>query len=344
MIYCLFATSKDVTIGPTAVMALTTGQVLGRVNSGGSTATNVAIATVLAMLSGIVMLGVGLLRLGFILDFIPNPVIAGFTTGGAITVVITQIPAFFGIKGVDTRADTYQVFINIFKNLPSANWVDSLFGLVSAGLLLAIKLSARRYGKKSLFMWYMGVSRFALVVLLSILVSWLVNRTHPDTPSNAILKTVPTGFTYIGVPPLGDPAVVNAALSGLPVIVLLALLEHISIAKSFGRINGYKINPSQESVAIGVTNIAASFFGGFPSTGSFSRTAVKSQAGVRTPLAGTVTGLVVLLAIFVLAPVFYWIPSATLAAVIMHGITELVSPPSYFKRLWQISCELACRL
>lgn len=337
MIYCLFATSKDVTIGPTAVMALTTGQILGRINAGGTTASNVAVATCLAMMSGIVMLGIGLLRLGFILDFIPGPVIAGFTTGGAVTVVITQIPAFFGVKGVDTRADTYLVVAGIFKNLGSANWVDALFGLLSAGALLALKMLARKYGKRSLIAWYAGVSRFAIVVLFSILVSWLVNRTHPESPYNSILKTVPSGFTYVAVPPLANHDVAMSALSGLPVIVLLALLEHISIAKSFGRINGYKINPSQESVAIGVTNIAASFFGGFPSTGSFSRTAVKSQAGVRTPLAGTITGLVVLLAIFVLAPVFYWIPSATLAAVIMHGITELVSPPSYFKRLWQIS-------
>lgn len=342
MIYCLFATSKDVTIGPTAVMALTTGQVLARISSDSSnTALNVALATTLAFLAGCIMLGIGLFRLGFILDFIPNPVIAGFTTGGAVTVVITQIPGLFGIKNVDTRTDTYLVIGNIFKNIGTANWVDCLFGLISVAGLVGIKQAARRWGNKSLLLWWIGVARFAIVCLIAILVSWLINRTHPSSPSNSILKTVPSGFTYVAVPPLGNSTVVNAALSGLPVIVLLALLEHISIAKSFGRINGYKVNPSQESVAIGVTNIAASFFGGFPSTGSFSRTAIKSQAGVRTPLAGIVTGLIVILAIFVLAPFFYWIPSATLSAIIMHGVTELVSPPSYFKRLWAISRELS---
>ncbi|KAI9034516.1 sulfate transporter family-domain-containing protein [Hyaloraphidium curvatum] len=337
LIYCLFATSKDVTIGPTAVMALATGQILARVNPSNSVQGNVAIATTLALMAGLTMLGVGLFRLGFILEFIPGPVVAGFTTGGAVTVVISQIPALFGIKGVNTRADTYVVVQGIFQNIGTANWIDCIFGLVSAAVLVGLKLLSRRYARRSISVWYLGVSRFALVVLVSILASWLVNHSNPTSPPMSILKTVPSGFTYVAVPPITDPAVASAAASGLPVVVLLALLEHISIAKSFGRINGYRINPSQEAVALGVTNVAASFFGGFPATGSFSRTAVKSQAGVRTPLAGILTGLIVLLAIFVLGPMFYWIPNATLAAVIMHGITELVSPPSYFKRLWGIS-------
>ncbi|KAI9003490.1 sulfate transporter family-domain-containing protein [Hyaloraphidium curvatum] len=337
LLYFLFATSKDLTIGPTAVNALATGQILARVNPSGSTQMNVAVATTMALLAGIVMLGIGLLRLGFVLEFLPGPVVAGFTTGGAVTVVISQIPALFGINGVSNRANTYQVVVSIFRNIGTANWVDCVFGLVSAAALVSTKYAARRYAKRSLFWWFLGVARFALVVLVATFISWLINRATPASPAMGILMRVPTGFSTVGPPPLSDPAIASAALSGVPVIVLLALLEHISVGKSFARINGYRISPSQESLAVGAVNVAGSFFGSFPVTGSYSRTAINSQAGVRTPLSGILAGCIVLLAAFVLGPVFYWIPISTLAAVIMHGITELVSPPAFFVRLWRIS-------
>ena len=115
------------------------------------------------------------------------------------------------------------------------------------------------------------------------------------------------------------------------------LIEHIAIAKSFGRINNYTINPSQEMVAIGVTNMLGPFLGGYAATGSFSRTAVKSKAGVRTPFAGVITGCVVLLAIYALPAVFYYIPNATLAAVIIHAVGDLITPPNTIYQFWLVS-------
>lgn len=115
------------------------------------------------------------------------------------------------------------------------------------------------------------------------------------------------------------------------------MIEHIAIAKSFGRINGYVINPSQELLAIGVTNLLAPFLGGYPATGSFSRTAIKSKAGVRTPLAGVITAVVVLLAIYALPAVFYWIPSAALSAVIIHAVGDLIASPNTVYQFWRIS-------
>ncbi len=340
IVYCLFATTKDVTIGPTAIMSLLVGQTIARVNPTNDVSINIAVATCYAFVGGFVMLGIGLFRLGFILEFISSAVVAGFTTGGAITVIISQLPTLLGIKGVNNRADTWNVVYNTFRLLPTANWVDCMFGLISALALVGMKFISRKYGKRYLAAWYIGVARAAIVVLIATLISWFVNRgpvSQGQPPRNAILKNVPNGFTYIAVPPVTNPEVMSAVWSGLPVVVVIALLEHVSIAKVFGRINGYMVIPSQECVALGVTNIAASFFGAFPATGSFSRSAVKSQSGVRTPLAGIWTGLVVLGAIFFLGPVFYWIPNASLSAVIMHGVAELISPPSFFKRLWQIS-------
>jgi len=123
----------------------------------------------------------------------------------------------------------------------------------------------------------------------------------------------------------------------LPATVIVLLIEHIAISKSFGRINNYTINPSQEMVAIGVTNLIGPFVGGYAATGSFSRTAIKSKAGVRTPFAGVITGIVVLLAIYALPAVFYYIPNASLSAVIIHAVGDLITPPNTVYRFWLVS-------
>lgn len=115
------------------------------------------------------------------------------------------------------------------------------------------------------------------------------------------------------------------------------MIEHISISKSFGRVNNYTIDPSQELVAIGVTNVLGPFLGAYPATGSFSRTAIKSKAGVRTPFAGVITAIVVLLAIYALPAMFWYIPNAALSAVIIHAVGDLITPPNTVFQFWRIS-------
>lgn len=126
-------------------------------------------------------------------------------------------------------------------------------------------------------------------------------------------------------------------ISEVPASVIVLLIEHIAISKSFGRINNYTIDPSQELVAIGVTNILGPFLGGYPATGSFSRTAIKSKAGVRTPFAGVITATIVLLAIYALPAVFFYIPSASLSGVIIHAVGDLITPPNTIYRFWRVS-------
>jgi MFS superfamily sulfate permease-like transporter len=118
------------------------------------------------------------------------------------------------------------------------------------------------------------------------------------------------GFQNAAVPQINS-TIIKAFASNLPATVIVIVIEHISISKSFGRVNNYIINPSQELVAIGITNIFGPFLGAYPATGSFSRTAIKSKAGVRTPFAGVITAVIVLLAIYALPAVFFYIPSAT---------------------------------
>ena len=132
-------------------------------------------------------------------------------------------------------------------------------------------------------------------------------------------------------------SIIKAFVGELPASVIVLLIEHIAIAKSFGRVNNYTIDPSQEMVAIGVTNLLGPFLGAYPATGSFSRTAIKSKAGVRTPFAGVITALVVLLAIYALPAVFYYIPNSALSAVIIHAVGDLITPPNTVYQFWRVS-------
>lgn len=144
------------------------------------------------------------------------------------------------------------------------------------------------------------------------------------------------GFKNAAVPEV-TKTIIKSFASKLPVSVIVLLIEHIAIAKSFGRINNYTINSSQELVAIGVTNLLGPFLGAYPATGSFSRTAIKSKAGVRTPFAGVITAVVVLLAIYALPAVFFYIPNAALSAVIIHAVLDLITPPNTVYQFWLIS-------
>lgn len=145
-----------------------------------------------------------------------------------------------------------------------------------------------------------------------------------------------TGFKHAGAPVM-KARTISAFASELPATIIVLLIEHIAISKSFGRINNYTINPSQELVAIGFTNVFGPFLGAYPATGSFSRTAIKSKCGVRTPLAGVFTAIVVLLALYALTALFFYIPMASLAAVIIHAVGDLITPPKTVFQFWEVS-------
>ena len=144
------------------------------------------------------------------------------------------------------------------------------------------------------------------------------------------------GFTHAAVPTI-NADIISSFASEIPATVIVLLIEHIAISKSFGRVNNYRINPSQEMVAIGVTNVIGPFLGGYPATGSFSRTAIKSKAGVKTPFAGVITGIIVLLAIYALTAVFFYIPNAALAGVIIHAVGDLITAPNTVYGFWRVS-------
>ncbi|KAL2021117.1 hypothetical protein VTK56DRAFT_7536 [Thermocarpiscus australiensis] len=341
LLYWAFATSKDITIGAVAVMSTIVGNIVINVQKTHPDLGADTIARSLALISGVVLLFLGLIRAGFIVEFIPLVAIGAFMTGSAINIAVGQVPGLMGISGVNTRDATYLVVINTLKGLPRTK-LDAAMGLTALFGLYFIRwfcgFMGRKYPSRAKAWFFLSTLRMAFVVILYIFVSWLVNR-HVSKASEArfkILGTVPSGFQHVG-PPRVDREILEVLGPDIPTTILVLLIEHIAISKSFGRINNYIINPSQELVAIGFTNVFGPFLGGYPATGSFSRTAIKAKAGVRTPLAGIFTAVIVLLALYALTSVFFYIPSSGLAAIIIHAVGDLITPPREVYKYWQAS-------
>ncbi|KAL9125813.1 MAG: hypothetical protein Q9217_005044 [Psora testacea] len=341
LIYWFFATSKDITIGPVAVMSTVTGNVVRKVKATHPDIEPHVVASALAIIAGCIITFIGLIRCGWIVDFISLAAISAFMTGSALNIAVGQVPALMGMTGFDTRESTYKVVINIFKHLGRSK-LDAAMGLTALAMLYLIRgacsYGARKMPGRAKLMFFLATLRTAFVILLYTLISYLANRNHRSTKERRfkLVGHVPRGFQDAAVPRV-DSTIISTFAGELPASVIVLLIEHIAIAKSFGRINNYTIDPSQEMVAIGITNLLGPFLAAYPATGSFSRTAIKSKAGVRTPFAGVVTAVVVLLAIYALPALFFYIPNAGLSAVIIHAVGDLITPPNTIYQFWRIS-------
>lgn len=349
-IYSFFATSKDVSIGPVAVMSLQVGKVVAKVQAKtGDKYSAPEIATFLSLICGGIAAGIGLLRIGFILEFISMPAVMGFMSGSAFNIIAGQVPGLLGYNSkVNTRKSSFYSVIHTLKELPNINR-NAAFGLIPLFILYAWKISCeqlgKRYPKKKLWFFYFAQLRNAIVIVVATAITWGI--VHPEFKkyhgskskflgSIQTIGVVPSGLRHVGVMtvPLG---IIGDMASEIPVSTIILLLEHIAISKSFGRINDYKVVPDQELIAIGVNNLIGTFFNAYPATGSFSRSALKAKCGVRTPLAGIFTGAVVLLALYCLTDAFFYIPKATLCAVIIHAVSDLITHWRATWNLWEVA-------
>lgn len=291
-------------------------------------------------------MGIGLLRLGFIVEFISLPAILAFTTGSAFSIVTGQLAGLMGFKKKAGKHDaTYKTMIAFLKHLPDTT-VDAAFGLVCLFVLTVWQLFAEymikrtKNDKKKNMMWiYILNLRFAVVIILSTCISFGVIRHKPRVAADypfSVIGVIPSGLKHVGrfIPPAG---IASKIASELPICTIVLVLEHISISKSFARLNGYRVNPNQEFVAIGFTNLIGTFFGAYPATGSFSRTALSAKCGVKTPVKAAFSGICVLLAIYEFTDAFYYIPNAALSAIIIHCVIGLLASYKITTKLYMFS-------
>mgnify|MGYP003873773181 CR=1 FL=1 len=253
-------------------------------------------------------------------------------TGSALNIAAGQVPALLGYSSkLNTRASTYKVIIDTLKHLPDTQR-DAAYGLSGLLFLYLARWSLTRLERRARnpvvkrIAFFAVTLRTAFVIIFLTLFSWVYLRDKSRPYPISILGNVPSGFQHMGQPKLPTDLMSRIAPQ-LPVSTIILLLEHIAIGKSFARINNYKIDPNQELVAIGVSNLVGTLFNAYPATGSFSRSALKSKAGVRTPLAGWATAVCVVVALYALSGAFFWIPSSALAAVISASALHVFQKP-----------------
>ncbi|XP_064532305.1 sodium-independent sulfate anion transporter isoform X3 [Pseudopipra pipra] len=341
-VYFFLGTAKDVTLGPTAIMSLLVSSYAFH---------EPVYAVLLAFLSGCIQLAMALLHLGFLLDFISCPVIKGFTSAASITISFNQIKNILGLQGIPR-----QFFLQVYETLRRIGETragDAVLGLACLAALAALRAMKSRLPRAASaeplaariscrIVWISATARNALVVLFAGLVaySFQVMGSQPLT----LTGSIPQGLPAFRLPrfslaePNGTVPFLNMVEDmgvGLAVVPLMGLLETIAIAKAFASQNGYRIDPNQELLALGVANILGSFVSSYPITGSFGRTAVNAQSGVCTPAGGLVTGALVLLSLAYLTSLFYYIPKAALAAVIISAVLPMFDV-GIFRTLWRV--------
>lgn len=307
LVYCLFASSRHLSVGPVAMGSLIAFTGVSSLAEPGSDA-YVSYIIILTFMVGILRLMVGLLRLGFLVNFLSGAVITGFTSAAAFVIASSQLNHLLGIA-VGYHDYNFQMYYEIIRQLPQVHWLTLTIGLGSIVLLVVLRR------------WLPRLPAPIIVVALSILV---VNLFQLDQAGVRIVGEIPQGFPSFSIPPL----TVEAIIQLLPIALTIAFvnfMESTSIAKVIAWKEKYKVNPNQEERAIGLANVIGSFFSSIPVTGSYSRTAANYQYGGKTILSSLFTFLLITLTLWLFTPLFYGMPTAVLAAVIIVAVYSLIN-------------------
>lgn len=306
IVYALFGTSRHMPVGPPALMALLTFSSVSALAEPG-TPRYISLALLLALMVGLLQFAIGVLRMGFVANFISHPVLRGFIYASAVVISLSQVEHFLGVP-VSGQHSTIGIVLEHARSLDEANPWTLAVGLCSLAALLGL---GRLFPR---------VPAALLVVSAATLAVYLLRL---DERGVDIVGEVPGGLPGLSLPAL-DPAAARDLLVPAVVVAFVGFIESISVAKAIAAREKYKIDSNQELRALGLANASAAFFSGFPVAGSFSRTAVQYQSGGRTQLASIATALLVVLVLLFLTPLFYYLPSAALAAVILVAVYRLL--------------------
>uniref|UniRef100_A0A1B0CLE2 Uncharacterized protein n=1 Tax=Lutzomyia longipalpis TaxID=7200 RepID=A0A1B0CLE2_LUTLO len=343
-LYIFLGSCKDVPMGPSAISSLLTFQAADGVWQK---------AVLLTFITGIIELLMGVFGLGFLVDFVSGPVSSGFTSAVALIIATSQVK---DILGINAKGSTFiSTWRSIFTEVQNTRPWDTVLGITCIAVLLIMKilatikigpadeeLKSSRHKIINKTLWLVGTARNAILVIICGAIGY---SFQSSVVPFRLIGEVPAGLPSFQAPPFSIPGnetleipdqsfldMVSDMGSGLIVVPLIALMETIAICKAFA--NGKPVDATQELLAIGVGNIANSFVQGFPGTGSLSRSAVFNASGVRTPMANIYTSLLVIFALQFFTPYFYYIPKATLAAVIIAAVIFMVEV-KVVKPMWR---------
>jgi len=331
--YALFGSSNALAVGPVAVVSLMTAAAVGEIAAAG-TPEYAGAALALALISGIMLLGLGVLRLGFLASLLSHPVISGFITASGILIAASQLKHIFGIEaGGHTLPE---IGGSLMSGIDEANPVTLAIGAAATVFLFWVRARL-----KPLLM-HLGLGpRLAdtvakagpiAAVLTTIL---LVELLSLDAEGVKVVGAIPQGLPPISMPPL-DVDLWRDLIASAALISVVGFVESVSVAQTLAAKRRERIQPDRELIGLGAANIASAFSGGYPVTGGFARSVVNFDAGARTPLAGVLTAVGIGLTALLLTPLFHQLPKATLAATILVAVLSLVDLGA-IKRTWTYS-------
>ncbi|PLS20947.1 SulP family inorganic anion transporter [Neptunicoccus cionae] len=333
LLYAVFGTSRVLAVGPVAVVSLMTAAAIGNIVDSG-TAGYIAAALTLAFLSGVMLLTLGVLRLGFLANFLSHPVIAGFITASGILIAASQLRH---ILGIEAKGHTLiEIATSLWYHLYAVNPVTLVLGTSATAFLFWVRSGLKplleKTGLSPLFVDIGVKTGPVLAIIATTLAVWGFELADQGV---AIVGAVPQSLPPLTLPSF-SPDLISQLIVPALLISIIGFVESISVAQTLAAKKRQRIDPDQELIGLGAANIGASLTGGFPVTGGFSRSVVNYDAGAKTPAAGAFTAIGLMLAALFLTPLIHYLPKATLAATIIVAVLSLVDF-SILKRAWSFS-------
>jgi SulP family sulfate permease len=306
IVACLWGSSAHLITGPTTAVSLVVYSTLADAAAPGSGA-YIQMAFSLALVVGLIQIGMGLARLGALLNFVSHSVILGFSAGAAVLIGFKQIPGFLGLAGIG-GGSLPSMLPELFTHLHDAHLITLALGLLTIGVIVALKRIRPVWPGTLIAMGIAG----ALVAVFDL-----------EARGVAVVGAIPASL-----PPFNTPWQTagqwGRLVPGALAIALLGLVEAVSIAKAIANQTRQRLDVNQEFIGQGISNCAAAFFSGYPGSGSFTRSAVNFRSGAKTPMSGVVAGLAVAVAVLAAAPLAASLPVAALAGVLLVVAVEMV--------------------
>ena len=328
ILYAIFGTSKTLAVGPVAVIALMTSASCSQFANPGSSE-YIVFAIILSLMSGIILTFMGLLKLGFIANFLSHPVISGFITASGLIIASSQLNHILGIEG--RGSNLYEILVNLAGNLININGYTVSLGVFALIILFWCKTRLRNFlldrGLKPSISDILSRTGPVFAILLTSLAVWLLDL---EIKQVAIVGSIPEGLPSFAMPSFTF-SIWRELLPAAILISLVGYVETVSVAQTLASKRRQRIDPNQELIALGISNVGSGISGGFPVTGGFARSVVNFDAGAKTPAAGAFTAIGIALATMFLTPVLFYLPKATLSATIIIAVLSLVDFKAVFK-------------
>mmetsp|Transcript_10486 Transcript_10486/g.17092 ORF Transcript_10486/g.17092 Transcript_10486/m.17092 type:complete len:725 (-) Transcript_10486:46-2220(-) len=315
IMYSLMGTCVQLQIGPFALISLLIANTVSKVVDPEDEEKYVQAVLTCSILIGALLMIMGLLRMGSLVNFLSVPVISGLTTGGAFLIMTSQVSHFFGLT--IPRGAFYTTWYLVFKNIGEINVATLIIGLLSLMVLVGFRFFKETETCKKLHLRHLPVA--LIVMVTATLISWGADlqdrfgvQVLGDVPAGIPAPRFPTGFDMIGE-------------LMVPVLVISIVGYAISMAtsKTFASKNNYEVNANQELFALGIANLMGGMFNGYPAFSSLSRSALVHEMGAKTPLHNAVSALMIVLVLLFLTKYLYSLPYACLSAIIFDSLKSL---------------------